>query len=578
MNFEKIKQLLSYTSKKSLIFLFIAILLAMVIETLSIGLIIPAIAFITDDEFYTKYFYIIKFIEGLFPFGLENKQAKTTFIIPGLIFLLIVYFFKAILLSFINLYQIKFTKKLELNISNQLFRIYLHQPYTFHLNRNSSMLLRNIDECNTLANSIFSFIILISEILVLVGLSALLLMFTSTSAIFAIIFIFFSISFFYFLTKDNLLKWGKERHHLMYLVVKQLQQGFQGIKDIKILGRQSFFAKEFKNNKTEYYSKLYKSEFIKSLPRLWLEFMIISVLIGITLLLLVQNSSLNEIIFSLGVFAAAAFRILPSINRIINCLQTIRNNLPAISNVYNEMSLKKNVIDQRTTKKFNFITDEIIVNDLNYTYPNTQKTSLNSISLNIKKGETTGIIGQSGSGKSTLLDIVLGLLPLKNQSINVFGNELKGELCASWQKEIGYVSQNIYLTDDTIKKNIALGIDERQIDHEKLKNSIKLSQLDHFIKNKERGVDSMVGERGEKISGGEKQRIGIARALYNNPTVLVFDEATSALDLETEKEITKTINSLKGKKTILIVSHRPTTVEICDRIYEMNQGNLRIKK
>ena len=166
-------------------------------------------------------------------------------------------------------------------------------------------------------------------------------MFTSTSAIFAIIFIFFSISFFYFLTKDNLLKWGKERHHLMYLVVKQLQQGFQGIKDIKILGRQSFFAKEFKNNKTEYYSKLYKSEFIKSLPRLWLEFMIISVLIGITLLLLVQNSSLNEIIFSLGVFAAATFRILPSINRIINCLQTIRNNLPAISNVYNEMSLKK---------------------------------------------------------------------------------------------------------------------------------------------------------------------------------------------------------------------------------------------
>ena len=172
----------------------------------------------------------------------------------------------------------------------------------------------------------------------------------------------------------------------------------------------------------------------------------------------------------------------------------------------------------------------------------------------------------------------MGLLPLKNQSINVFGNELKGELCASWQKEIGYVSQNIYLTDDTIKKNIALGIDEIQIDHEKLKNSIKLSQLDHFIKNKERGVDSMVGERGEKISGGEKQRIGIARALYNNPTVLVFDEATSALDLETEKEITKTINSLKGKKTILIVSHRPTTVEICDRIYEMNQGNLRIKK
>ena len=552
MILNKIKKISSYTSKRSIIYLIVAIFFAMIIETLSVGLIIPAIAFITDDDFYTKYSHVVTFFINLFPFDLEiNNQIKDTkviLIIPGLIFLLVIYFFKAVLLSFINLYQIKFTKKLEFNLSNELFKTYLYQPYTFHLNRNSSILLRNIDECNTLANAIYSWIIFASEVLVLLGISVLLLIFATTSALFAVMFIFFSITFFYLLTKNNLLEWGKERHHLMYLVIKQLQQGFQGIKDIKILGRQNFFLNEFKSNKLKYYSKLYKSEFIKSLPKLWLEFMIISVLIGITLLLLFQNTELNKILFSIGVFSAAAFRILPSINRIINCLQTIRNNLSSINNIVEEISLKKNMVEFPNIKKFNYKSDEINIKNLSYSYPNTMKTSLNSINMTIKKGETVGIIGQSGSGKSTLLDIILGLLPLeKDENISIFGNKLNTS-AQSWQKEIGYVSQNIYLTDDTIKKNIALGIEDNLIDKEKLFKSIELSQLEDFINKLENGVNSVVGERGGKISGGEKQRIGIARALYKSPSVLVLDEATSSLDLKNEELIIETINSLKKKK------------------------------
>jgi len=574
----KIKKISSYTSKRSIIYLIVAIFFAMIIETLSVGLIIPAIAFITDDDFYTKYSHVVTFFINLFPFDLEiNNQIKDTkviLIIPGLIFLLVIYFFKAVLLSFINLYQIKFTKKLEFNLSNELFKTYLYQPYTFHLNRNSSILLRNIDECNTLASAIYSWIILASEVLVLLGISVLLLIFATTSALFAVIFIFFSITFFYLLTKNNLLEWGKERHHLMYLVIKQLQQGFQGIKDIKILGRQNFFLNEFKSNKLKYYSKLYKSEFIKSLPKLWLEFMIISVLIGITLLLLFQNTELNKILFSIGVFSAAAFRILPSINRIINCLQTIRNNLSSINNIVKEISLKKNMVEFPNIKKFNYKSDEINIKNLSYSYPNTMKTSLNSINMTIKKGETVGIIGQSGSGKSTLLDIILGLLPLeKDENISIFGNKLNTS-AQSWQKEIGYVSQNIYLTDDTIKKNIALGIEDNLINKEKLFKSIELSQLEDFINKLENGVNSVVGERGGKISGGEKQRIGIARALYKSPSVLVLDEATSSLDLKNEELIIETINSLKRKKTIIIVSHRPSTVKICDTVYKMENGKI----
>ena len=577
MFIKNLKKLSQYTSKKSIIILISILLFAMFIETLSIGLIIPAIAFVTDENFYKEYFHFVNFLSNISPFDFKTNKSglegeKINFIVAGLILILLVYLLKAFLLSFINLYQIKFTKKLEYNLSNKLFNIYLNQSYTFFLNRNTSVLLRNIDECNTIANATYSLIILTSEILVLIGISTLLFIYATTSAIFSLIFIFISILFFYFSTKDHLLRWGKDRHKLMYIVIKQLQQGFQGIKDIKILGKQNFFLKEYKLNKSKYYSKLFQSEFIKSLPKLWLEFMIITVLVSVTILLLIQNIQLNKIVFSLGVLSAAAFRILPSINRIINSLQDLKNNFSSIENINNEMSLSIDN-DNRLSNNFKFLSNNIIIKNLNYIYPNSKKTSLKNINLNIKKGETIGIIGESGSGKSTLLDIILGLLPVDKKNISIFGNPL-GDVVKAWQKEIGYVSQNIYLTDDSIKKNIALGVSEININKQNINNAIKLSQLSNFVSNSEKGLDTIVGERGARISGGEKQRIGIARALYNNPSVLVFDEATSSLDIKNEEEIINTINNLKGKKTIIIVSHRPNTVKICDKVFKMEKGQI----
>ena len=197
--------------------------------------------------------------------------------------------------------------------------------------------------------------------------------------------------------------------------------------------------------------------------------------------------------------------------------------------------------------------------------------------MTINKGETIGIIGESGSGKSTLLDIILGLLPTKSENISIFGNNLK-DSSGSWQREIGYVPQNIYLIDDTIEKNIALGLAVSKINQENLLNSIQQSQLKNFIQTLDNGLKTVVGERGSRISGGEKQRIGIARALYRNPSVLVLDEATSSLDLNNEAEITKTISNLKGKKTIIIVSHRISTVKNCDKIFRMENGTLTLEK
>ena len=359
----------------------------------------------------------------------------------------------------------------------------------------------------------------------------------------------------------------------MYYVLKQIQQGLQGIKDIKILGRESFFVDQYGKSKKEYYSKLFKSEFIKSLPKLWLEFLILFTLVGITLILIYQNADLNKIFFSLGVLAAAAFRILPSINKIINCLQSLKNNSTSIENLQNELNRKILTYKRSDLKKFNFKNQFLEIKNLNYKYSGSEVTTLKNIDLKIKKGEAVGIIGESGAGKSTLLDIILGLLPATEGEVSIFGNNLT-EAINSWQNEIGYVSQNIYLMDDTIKKNIALGVEEEKINEDKVYDVINLSQLNSFIHKEGNNIESIVGERGQRISGGEKQRIGIARALYNNPSLLVLDEATSALDLKTEKEITNIIQSLKGKTTILIVSHRPSTVEMCDSVYKLDKGNL----
>ena len=581
MFINNLKKISSQSSKKSIIILSLLIITSMVIETLSIGLIIPAIAFITEEDFFEKYYFIVNFLSNFSLISFETTSTslsvkKINFVISSLTIILFVYFLKAIILSLINLFQIRFTKLLELNISVKLFNIYLSQPYTFFLNRNTSVLLRNIDECNTAANAIQSLIILVTEIFVLIGISILLFVFTTFSSLFVLVFFLFAIVIFYYSTKGYLLKWGKDRHQLVYFIIKQLQQGFQGIKDVKILGRQNFFLKEFKQNKIFYYSKLFKSEFIKSLPKLWLVFLIISALISLILILLINNEDLTSISFSIGVIAATAFRILPSVNRIINSLQSLKNDFSAIENINKELELpiKEN---QNSSNKFNYIDNKIVLKNVNFIYPNETKTSLKGVNLTINKGETIGIIGESGSGKSTLLDIILGLLPTKSENISIFGNNLK-DSSGSWQREIGYVPQNIYLIDDTIEKNIALGLAVSKINQENLLNSIQQSQLKNFIQTLDNGLKTVVGERGSRISGGEKQRIGIARALYRNPSVLVLDEATSSLDLNNEAEITKTISNLKGKKTIIIVSHRISTVKNCDKIFRMENGTLTLEK
>jgi ABC-type multidrug transport system fused ATPase/permease subunit len=298
--------------------------------------------------------------------------------------------------------------------------------------------------------------------------------------------------------------------------------------------------------------------------------------IGVSLLVIImtlQSKSSTELIPVLGVFVAAAFRMIPSINRIMNSLQTIafaQSVLDVLAKQFKIIEKFENVEETKTNFEFN---NEIIVSNLYFKYPDSEKNALNNVNVVIKKGDFVGFIGTSGSGKSTLIDNIAGLLIPISGSIHVDNVDINTNI-KGWQSQIGYVPQSIFLIDDSLKKNIAFGVNENEIDQIRLNKAIIDSQLNDVIQRLPDGIDTIVGERGIRLSGGERQRIGIARALYNNPEILILDEATSSLDNETEKDFMSSINALQGIKTIIIIAHRLTTIQNCNKIFELKNGVL----
>jgi ABC-type multidrug transport system fused ATPase/permease subunit len=275
----------------------------------------------------------------------------------------------------------------------------------------------------------------------------------------------------------------------------------------------------------------------------------------------------------LGLFAASAFRILPSLNKIIAATQTIRSSLPVINTLYDEFRLFDLDRKQQEYVGIDEFNGDIVFDDVTFQYPDTSAASLAEISLKIGKGSSVGIIGGSGEGKRTLVDIMLGLFAPTNGVVSVNGIDI-GVSLRQWQNQIGYVPQSIYLTDDTLRRNVAFGVTDHQIDDAAVWKVLRAAHLDDFVNDFPDGLDTMVGERGVKLSGGQRQRIGIARALYHNPAVLVLDEATSALETFTEHSVMDAIRSLKGNKTVVIVAHRLSTVEHCDYVYRLEKGRV----
>jgi ATP-binding cassette, subfamily B, bacterial PglK len=564
---KKLWRLLIVKQRQKAVILLGLMLVGMVLETLGIGMVAPALILMTQSDLLTKYPEV-----GVL-FELLGNPSREYLITLGMLFLVSIYAIKAFFLAFLAWVQSKFIFGLQANLSQRLFTGYIFLPYTFHLQRNSAQLIRNVTSEVSLFSSVSqSLLVLISEIVVLIGISILLLVVEPFGTSLVMVILGLSGWIFYQITRSYISKWGKIRQHHEGQRIQHLQQGLGGAKDVKLLGREEEFLTQY-NYHTNISSHVGQRQYvIQQFPRLWLELLAIIGLSVLVLVIISQGDSLDNLIPTLGLFAAAAFRLMPSVNRILIALQSLRFAVPVINTLYQELQLFKEVLPIRTSK-ISPLKNSLALNEISFKYPEAEKYSLRGITINISKGTSVGFIGGSGAGKSTLIDIILGLLKPESGTVKVDGVNIQTNL-RSWQDFIGYVPQSIFLTDDTLRRNIAFGLSSEQIDESAIWSSIRAAQLESYINGLPEGLDTIVGERGVRLSGGERQRIGIARALYHDPAVLVLDEATSSLDTETERGVMKTVSALQGKKTILIVAHRLSTIEHCDYLFQLDNGKV----
>ena len=549
------------------------------LETISIGLVLPILSSVTNSSVSGHLHYF---------FGIINMNIliddTLLLIVYAMIFFFFIYLIKNIFLSFLFWKQSKFIYNLMASIAERLFKSYIYKPYMFHVQNNSAELIRNLTvEMNLFNSAVKALTTLITEIFVLFGVAFLLLFLQPKASLGVGIVLTIATTFFYLLTKNRIEKWGEDRQFHERYRIQHLQQSIGGNKEIKILENESEFINQFRKHNTEWGNIGQKQNFIEAIPRLWLEVVAVGLLSFLTITLISTGTMLNDLVPIIGMFGAAAFRLLPSINRTIGALQKLIYTAPVINIISGE--LNKNIVNEKLlyNKKYKKeelrntldISDwkEIKISNISYKYPGVDKFVLKKLNLNFLRGQSIGIIGKSGEGKSTFIDVLLKLLPTESGKILIDNIDI-GKNILSWRKQIGYVPQEIYLLDDTLKKNIALGVKDEDIDEIKLKKSIRLSQLTGFISSLPEGVNTKVGERGAQISGGQSQRIGIARALYNDPSIILFDEATSSLDTNTESEVMASIDSLKGKKSIILITHRISTLKNCDIIYKLHNGFL----
>jgi len=547
--------------KNKLKIFFVLSLIAMILEMLGIGLIIPFLT-ILIDPIYSK--QLINFINN-FGFSLSSQKDLISFLIT---LILLIFFIKTINLSYISYKQIKFLINLKTEVSNKLYRIYLLKPFIFHLDNNSSKLIRDLNDSTQVLIVTKSILTLIAEITVILGIISLMVFLEPILTTISLLFVFSSGTLFYLLIQKRAYKWGEDRKRYEGIRLQWLQQGFSSIKEIKIMNKLEFYIKSFASQNKFTNDTQFKQDFALSLPRLWLELLTVIGFSALLFLLMDIKNEVSNLIPILGFFTAAAFKIIPSTTKIINSLQLIKFGLPAAKTYIQEfINFDEKVMTNESLEKLEF-KKMIMVNNVNFTYPNATKKILNNININIQYGSSIGIYGESGVGKSTLMNVFLQLLKQQSGKITLDGKDIINST-REWQNIIGYVPQNVHLNDDTLIKNIALGLTDDQIDIKKINDIIKMVKLDKFINNLSEGFYSKVGEFGDRISGGQKQRIGIARALYNNPQILVLDEYTNALDPVTEEQIIKEVNSLKSYKTIITITHKNSSLKYCDEIYQL---------
>ena len=549
---KKISSLLSKREKSKIAYLTILMVIGGFLELLGVAGIFPLISAITE--------------------GRVSDINNITMLSLGL---LCVYVIKNLFLMYMYSQVYKFVYDGRSKLATRLLEQYMKEDYEFHLGRNMAVIQRAVrSDVDGFYHLVRCLLQLMSELIICVVLAALLFVSDFWMALFLVVLLGLCVSTVVVISRKKAKKLGADDMVAGSKMNQWLMQGIGGIKEIKLLSREDYFVNSFKEYSDKSSDNQRKQQVLIQLPRLLTE----TVSIGAVLLWLViaaaYGMDLLSIVPTLAVFAVAAFRLLPSVGKINGLLADYNFYRPRVDFIYEDMHGVQEITEcNKSDDKIISFNESIELSDVSFAYASTDKYILDKVSLSIARGESVGVVGPSGAGKTTLVDVIMGLLKISAGDIKVDGVSVFEGL-SSWQRLIGYVPQNIYLSDDSIRHNIAFGIPDEEIDDDRISECIKEARLSDLISELSDGVETVIGDRGIRLSGGQRQRIAIARALYFSPEVLVLDEATSSLDNDTEAAVMEAIEALHGKVTMIVVAHRLSTIEKCDKVYRVEDGKV----
>lgn len=572
--FKKFNKVLNKKQKSRVVVLIFMILIGAVLETLGVSMIYPLIETVMMPEVFEQNAMIVWICNVL---GYTSAEQFVTFMLLALIFIFI---FKNLYLLLLYYVQHSFITNSQYRISRDLLKVYLNRPYEFYLNASTGDIMRTVYSDSTgIFNLLLQCMQFVTEFMVAIFLGTYLLIIDPVMTIvMGILLVGITLLSSAFL-KPRISRIGEESRQQQSKMYKTIMQSINSVKDVKVYAKEDAFLGIYRKYGKRYYNLARDHEVLSSVPRLAIEAFSLSGVLAYMAVMMKLGQNVQTMVPQLSAFAVAAVRLLPSASRINTYLANIAYYRPTLDYVYANVELPKNVDERAAEAKAVTETDKLRFHDcikveqLYYKYPNTDKYIFENARMQVPYGKSVGIMGPSGAGKTTVVDIMLGLLRVESGTITCDGVNVL-EHYGQWLANIGYISQTINMVDDTIRANIAFGVDVDDIDDARVWQVLEEAQLVDFVRNLPNGINTVIGERGVRISGGQRQRVGIARALYHDPEILILDEATSALDNDTEAAIMEAIENFHGRKTMLIIAHRLKTIENCDIIYKVENGKI----